>query len=1026
MLPLRLTIEGLYSYQQRTAIDFTRLCDAQLFGIFGPVGSGKSTILDAICFALYENTERLGKTGDNRYYNMMNLRANALLIDFELQDAKGDRFRFVVKGRRNSKNYDQVYSFDRSVLKRVEGEWVPQQGLDGEILLNLTYNNFKRTVIIPQGQFQEFVKLPDQKRVEMLEQLFSLEKFNLQHQVGTLASRNNAHLQEKEGQLLELGEVTEEAQLALKQQVKELQEQLQHLEGKRKKEEEDLQALEALQKLHQKLTELRAERGKLRAREPEIQQQEQRLNHFLKCRELFKDLLEQADRQEQRVKVQKHDLQQVQERLRKNEEEQAALQPQWEQVQAQWEQREEARQELQQLQQMWKALELRQKVEQAQAQVARQEQKCDSARVKSKQLEQQVDELEQQALALKEQLPEVQPLYHLLDWFKDQHQQQELQQELSQELEALKGSSQELRAEKDKLLAAEEGLAPEMSVREAHEALAQQEQQREERTKALDHELHQLGVKRELGNFATSLAEGEPCPLCGAAHHPQPLQPESVDGELKQLRQEQELLRQTAKRQQNLLGHLREWKVKQQEVINQKHKLDERQQALQQEKATLRQRWKWDEEAFPDAAAVKQNLEEHDQLKARLVKLEKQVQDVRKSRKEVDEQLEPLERQLDQLRQQMGTQQGELKALRSQVEESLWQQWENQQPEALKQEVAERQKQQQQLEETYARLDKARNKLREEKSTLTATEAEQHKQLEQLQQEARHLEAQLQERLVKADLPHLQSVRELLQTEVDSEALKQEVEAFREQAKQCERDLKQIEQELDGQEFDPEAHQTRQQELQAVIQQEQAARQQLGGATGKLTDLKSKLERKHKLLKEQERLLTRKEDLQTLSRLFRKRGFVNYISSMYLQQICAQANKRFRVLSRQALALEVTENNELQVRDYLHNGRLRSVKTLSGGQTFQVSLCLALALADHVAALNEAEQNFFFLDEGFGTLDKEALQTVFETLQSLRQEKRIVGIISHVEHLQEELDVHLRIHKDEEKGSIVKPSWVLS
>ena len=80
MLPLYLSIEGLYSYQTKQEIDFTSLTSAGLFGIFGKVGSGKSSILEAITFALFANTNRLNS--NNRAYNMMNLNANLLRIEF--------------------------------------------------------------------------------------------------------------------------------------------------------------------------------------------------------------------------------------------------------------------------------------------------------------------------------------------------------------------------------------------------------------------------------------------------------------------------------------------------------------------------------------------------------------------------------------------------------------------------------------------------------------------------------------------------------------------------------------------------------------------------------------------------------------------------------------------------------------------------------------------------------------------------------------------------------------------------------
>ena len=111
------------------------------------------------------------------------------------------------------------------------------------------------------------------------------------------------------------------------------------------------------------------------------------------------------------------------------------------------------------------------------------------------------------------------------------------------------------------------------------------------------------------------------------------------------------------------------------------------------------------------------------------------------------------------------------------------------------------------------------------------------------------------------------------------------------------------------------------------------------------------------------------------------------------------------------------------VRDHLNEGKLRLLKTLSGGQIFQASLSLALSLAENVTQLNKAEQGFFFLDEGFGSLDRDSLQLVFESLKSLQKENRIVGIISHVEELQLEIDTYLTIEQDPEKGSLISKSW---
>ncbi|MEM9676177.1 MAG: SbcC/MukB-like Walker B domain-containing protein, partial [Bacteroidota bacterium] len=167
----------------------------------------------------------------------------------------------------------------------------------------------------------------------------------------------------------------------------------------------------------------------------------------------------------------------------------------------------------------------------------------------------------------------------------------------------------------------------------------------------------------------------------------------------------------------------------------------------------------------------------------------------------------------------------------------------------------------------------------------------------------------------------------------------------------------------------------------------------------------------------------RESNLKELASLFRGSGFVKYASTVLLDNLCRVANQRFMQLTHNSLSLELNNDNEFVVRDYLNDGKTRLLKTLSGGQTFQASLCLALALAENVKSLNQADQSFFFLDEGFGSLDKESLRVVFDTLKSLRKENRVVGIISHVEELQHEIDVFLTIKKDQQRGSSIQPSW---
>ncbi len=189
-------MQGLYSYQEKQIIDFTRLTRSHIFGIFGPVGSGKSAILEAISYALYGRTDRMNLSGDNRYYNMMNLKSNELLIEFIFTAGKQDtEYLTVVKSRRNSRQFEDVKAIEHTAYRKVNEEWIPVEVSSLESIIGLSYENFKRTIIIPQGKFQEFLQLGNKERTQMMKELFDLDKYELYYKVVSLESKNNQKVQ---------------------------------------------------------------------------------------------------------------------------------------------------------------------------------------------------------------------------------------------------------------------------------------------------------------------------------------------------------------------------------------------------------------------------------------------------------------------------------------------------------------------------------------------------------------------------------------------------------------------------------------------------------------------------------------------------------------------------------------------------------------------------------------------------------------------------------------------------------------
>ncbi|MEM8968261.1 MAG: AAA family ATPase, partial [Bacteroidota bacterium] len=212
MIPVHLTFSGLYSYQQKQSIDFEKLMAAQLFGIFGAVGSGKSSILEAIMFVLFDRSDRLNKSGDNRYYNMLNLQSDKLEIDFVFRtNAQSEtKYRAYFCAQRKKRDFEKVEVKERGQYEWKEEQWIPMEDADATQILGMTYENFMQAVIIPQGKFREFIDQRPSARTQMLKELFQLHRFDLGTKTGLLLRNTELVIADLQARLLEIGQISEE------------------------------------------------------------------------------------------------------------------------------------------------------------------------------------------------------------------------------------------------------------------------------------------------------------------------------------------------------------------------------------------------------------------------------------------------------------------------------------------------------------------------------------------------------------------------------------------------------------------------------------------------------------------------------------------------------------------------------------------------------------------------------------------------------------------------------------------------
>lgn len=153
-----------------------------------------------------------------------------------------------------------------------------------------------------------------------------------------------------------------------------------------------------------------------------------------------------------------------------------------------------------------------------------------------------------------------------------------------------------------------------------------------------------------------------------------------------------------------------------------------------------------------------------------------------------------------------------------------------------------------------------------------------------------------------------------------------------------------------------------------------------------------------------------------------------YIQTTYFDRIVARANVRLMKMTggqydlkrrKTADTMRGQTGLELDVIDHC-NGTERSVKTLSGGESFKASLALALGLSDEVQMSTGIQLDTLFVDEGFGSLDPESLNQAYNTLAGLTEGNRLVGIISHVAELKERIDKQIVVTKEKSGGSNAK------
>ncbi|WDF47994.1 AAA family ATPase [Chryseobacterium sp. KACC 21268] len=1007
MLPIKLTIEGLYSYQTRQTIDFSELTQAGLFGIFGAVGSGKSSILEAVSFALYGETERMNSK-DSRAYNMMNLRSNRSFIEFDFQNYENRTFRAVREFRRNAKRFDDVKVYNTCFYEEKNGEWIPLEHTNASEILGLSYENFKRTIIIPQGQFKEFLELGAKDRTQMMKEIFGLHKYDLQDKVSTKVSETKYELAELEGKLGTFEEVSEEL-------INQKNEELNLSKINFGKEKEVHNQLEVN---FQKLKNLKTDFDNLKIKEAEFviketenekfQKLEQQLEVFETAERNFQSVLTEKKRLSseinQNVKTQeltKIEFDALSETLNQLKQNISALENDFNQL-------ENSKQKAVDLLNVSKILDFETQKNLLLERIEKGEKTISDSKQKEIEIQKIIDIESKSISDLKSKKTDTKILMEVENWFQIR---KNYQTESSNFQKNILSKSEEIAKQQILLNEFPENWKEEFSSKN----LALNE-------KKLNHQNKKshLELSQKLAEFAQNIEDGKPCPLCGSLEHPKILVSENVSVSMKTLNAELLDI-------EELIEEIKTDEKQIEKILELKQLLENQKIELENQKSESDKKLKLHSEQFIWNQFDKENETQFSIQKTEAFVLEQKISSAEKLLDEHRRTLEIQQKETKRFEEAIvdfKNKKISLKTSISDLKQNLkvldFRDFETANSAEIKIEAENLSIKNSSVENQYKQFQKDLLETTPKVASKETLLAQISKQIEELQKSEKENIEKIESVLAKSSFTNLEEVEAILSQDFDIQTLRKEIQDFKISFNTLKEIINSLKLKLKESNFEESEFVAKENDF--LVSQENISQlqKQLTIIEKQLSDLQKSFETKKELILEQNKLLLRKTNLDTLSNLFKGAGFVQYVSSIYLKQLCDNANIRFHRMTRNQLSLQVNDKNEFEIIDYLNEGKTRSVKTLSGGQSFQVSLSLALALAESVQSQAKSERNFFFIDEGFGTQDPESVNLVFETLMNLQKENRIVGIISHVEELKEKIPISLNITKDEETGSKIE------
>lgn len=1075
MRPQKLTMQAFGSYGQKTIIDFTKT-DQNLFLVTGDTGAGKTTIFDAIVFALYGEASSVSNKKEGvvlqSQYAGLELEP---YVELEFTDGQEQDIYTVRRVPRHLKKITRgaakgvgTREITGSVsLIMPDGTEYPQKESNGKLqeIIGLTKNQFMQVAMIAQGEFMELLRAKSDDKKKIFRRLFNTEMYeDIAVELGNRKRAKEKDIadirtrcQSEAARVKLLSDSAEnQGQDEFGQQTEVLEESLDKLKKQIADGEivvigEFLEILfrycrvldRELEKAEKSYREAADIRDRKRDEYTEAQQLQQLFlqldqaeSELAKCRELTSEMekKEQLSGQIQAAWEVKTAGDQMIEKRLEAEKTEAALKELKNRLPEFLKRQQETDEE-----------EKKAEIEQSQAQeeFSRVSEKAEKALELFKQIREcrkKVQNLEKNLLQIQKQKKEAKDAFEASEiQEKEYRKQAEALSDAGEKLAVCHSKMREIGTMMDDI----KGLLAIYREIKKYSDTAEKLQQRyadirdKYEKKQQEYEtLRRAFLDAQAGFLAAELKPGNPCPVCGATEHPSPCIPKEEHRELSQdkidhIGNDAESLR---KEQETLSG----------EVKSNTNLRDARDRDFRENFEKLQDKMRRSIPKLPESFSPGQAQELIKQWKQQVQTEEFAYQKQAETLREIREKLEELEKRKPSLKENMETFQEQEKNVQAALEGarselagySSSSDFSSEEEAKNARNMAENRKNQ-----TEEALKEARNKA--ECTRQKKTEAETLIRRYEKELPARKKEKDRQKKIYETLLQEKNLTEEQWKNLTDiyekyaAEEFRNDVNSFRNRQTAAKSSTRSMRAAI-GERQRPVLEEKRSQAEEA---------EKIFEASGRIRDgIKSVYQENQAvydtlapILADRKRLVEEHAKLDNLYRLVSgnvsgsRMDLETYVQRYYLEKILDAANRRFQDMSAGQFELRMYDlekagegkNRGLDLMVYSTvTGKEREIRTLSGGESFMAALSLALGMADEIQESSAAiSLDIMFIDEGFGSLDEHSRNQAVKVLLEMAEGSKLIGIISHVTELKQEIEDQLIVTKDE-AGSHVR--WQIS